>query len=294
MFIKKICFLLVLSITITNQAFSQFTLLDEAYKEKSQKKLDDFFELWRREIPPISDNQFLNLSDTSKEAYNVFKAFYNSRLNNIDKLESNDDRYKNVSYLIIQPKLPIRIQNKVYYTIDEKKTIYEELLSKYGKDSLDILRLSLSQFPEEDRDVEELYGNDFLFIDTIAEFRPDISFTNKQKAVYLTLPYEIGLTFFLGSQIDRNNERLHYTTYLPLKTINSRKKFLEHKIKIYKGHWGAYWQLITYPEVQIIIFDKEMQYAKIYFRIVYEGGEAILKKEEDKWIIQSSQITWVE
>ena len=101
--------------------------------------------------------------------------------------------------------------------------------------------------------------------------------------VYLNSLYYTGLTKFLGSIIKKNKERLNYTYYLSEKEVKKRQLFLEQNIKVWEGHWGAYWQLLTYPEVNSIIFDKEMEYAKVFFRIVYEGGEALLKKENGKW-----------
>ena len=74
----------------------------------------------------------------------------------------------------------------------------------------------------------------------------------------------------------------------------NRKKFLENYIKIWYGHWGGYWQLYSYPTASSIIFDKDMKYARIYFRMVYEGGEAILKNENNKWILISAKRTWIE
>ena len=58
-----------------------------------------------------------------------------------------------------------------------------------------------------------------------------------------------------------------------------RKMFLENYIKIFHGHWGGYWQLHSYPEAESITFDKNMEYARVDFRLVYEGGFAILKNE---------------
>ncbi len=73
-----------------------------------------------------------------------------------------------------------------------------------------------------------------------------------------------------------------------------RKAFLENDIKIWYGHWGSYWQLDSYPVVYSITFDKRMLYARVDFRMVYEGGEAVLKKKNGQWVLVTSKRTWIE
>ncbi len=48
------------------------------------------------------------------------------------------------------------------------------------------------------------------------------------------------------------------------------------------------------PVFYIQSFFLEMNYAKLFFRLVYQGGEAYLKKENGKWNLISSKLTWIE
>ena len=65
-------------------------------------------------------------------------------------------------------------------------------------------------------------------------------------------------------------------------------------MKIFHGHWGGYWQFLSYPQVYSITFDNDMKFARVDFRLVYQGGEAFLKNEEGVWTLMSSKLTWIE
>ncbi|SBW02461.1 hypothetical protein [uncultured Dysgonomonas sp.] len=290
---KKAIVLFLLCL-LFSQSYSQFNLLEEAYKKKSKEKLNEFFNDWQKETPSISDAEFENLTDREKEVYKVFGAFYNPvNLQTIGRSEWGDTIYQSVKYLIVQNSIQYRIQNRVFFTEEEKVAVYKKLQEEYGQQGLDSLKLqSIPAFAEE-WVTEELIENENVHTDTITDFRPVLFFSDK-KVVYLNSLYNIGLTHFLGTHIIKNKDRLTYAYYLSDKEIGKRQTFLEQNIKVWRGHWGAYWQLLTYPEVNIIVFDKEMKYARVFFRIVYEGGEALLKKEEGEWNIISSKLTWIE
>ena len=124
-------------------------------------------------------------------------------------------------------------------------------------------------------------------------FRPGLSF-NSPKAVILTSFYDALLNSFLGNK------------HLPLGTgsimaparskgeSEKRQQFLQHCIRIFYGHWGGYWQLYSYPVVSTITFDKTFDNALIEYRMVYEGGEAYLKKVNGVWTLIGAQRTWIE
>jgi len=126
--------------------------------------------------------------------------------------------------------------------------------------------------------------------DSIMNFRPSINCNNK-KPLYLTSHYDSILNNFLG------NKYFQLGVMSPATAKDESKKrqaFLEHEIKIFYGHWGGYWQLFSYPVAYSITFDKQMHYAKVNFRMVYEGGEAILENQSGRWVLISSRRTWIE
>lgn len=130
--------------------------------------------------------------------------------------------------------------------------------------------------------------------DSIIDFRPDLTFNNGVKNLYLTLNYEIALNAFLGSD--------HYPlgTYgimspaVPDEESYKRQQFLNKYLMIFHGHWGGYWHLETHPEVSVMHFDTGMQKVKFSFRVVYMFGEAYLEKKDGRWELVSSDITMIE
>lgn len=129
---KKAIVLFLLCL-LFSQSYSQFNLLEEAYKKKSKEKLNEFFIDWQKEIPSISNVEFENLTDIEKEAYKVFGAFYNpEELQTIGSSEWGDTIYQAVKYLIVQNSIQYRIQNRVFFTEEEKVAVYKKLRKKYG------------------------------------------------------------------------------------------------------------------------------------------------------------------
>jgi hypothetical protein len=54
--------------------------------------------------------------------------------------------------------------------------------------------------------------------------------------------------------------------------------------------WGGYWHLETYPEVALTSFDR----ATIHFRVGYQGGEAKIVRQGNRWKLRRSKATWIE
>ena len=235
---------------------AQDSLLWNAYKKKDTSELRQFFERWSVETPALSDAGIDGLNDTLGNVYEVYKAFY--RPQNIGQLggsEWGDSIYANVSYLILQDELHFAFA-----------------------DTLGI-----------DQDADILPGSK----DSIVHFRPEVGFASP-KTVILTEYYDTLLNAFLGN------------THLPLGAGNimaparskgesaDREAFLGRVVKIWYGHWGGYWQLHSYPLVGQLILDRKMESAQVYFRMVYEGGTAYLKKINGKWELVSAKRTWIE
>ena len=258
----------------TSYIFSQpdIKMLEKAYKEKSATKLKDFFVGWSQDVPPITDTELLELNDTIQQTYKAFISFYKPhRLDSIGGSEWGNDIYKKADFVIVQNAIEIYFTDKVYYSAQETE---KYIFNFFGPDSRE-------------------NAGDRILTDSITDFRPAVR-CDKKTPLFLTEKYDKIINSFLG-----NN-------YLPLGTggiMNparskgqsaKRKKFLENYVKIFHGHWGGYWQLYSYPEVYSITFDNDMKYARIDFRLVYEGGEALLKNEEGVWTLISSELTWIE
>ena len=298
----KLSVLVILSFSI-NYTYSQTTagILEKAYKEKSTKKLKDFFYTWSQDIPPITDLEISGYNDTIKQAYKSFIAFYKPhRLDSIGGSEWGNDIYKNVDFLIVQNTLKIYFIDKVFYSEEEKEefVINEINIRYFDRDST---RISIiERLKNNNRDIDFYYRRysgeklkKSILTDSIMNFRPAIH-CNGKIPLFLTETYKEMINAFLGNK------------FLPLGAggimnparakgqSEKRKRFLENYVKIFHGHWGGYWQLYSYPQAYSITFDNNMEYARIDFRLVYQGGEAFLKNENGIWKLISSKLTWIE
>jgi len=260
-----ISFFLLITICCFGQKRTQ--LLSKAYQTKSIQLLDTFFRNWIIETKALSIESFNSLNDKTKEVYNVFQVFYNPKdLDKIGGSECGNDLYKNAKYLVIQ--------NQVIYEIGDSITVA-------SNDTLNYINYITTK------------DNSAFPTDTLKNFRPNINL-DSSKTVVLTKDYDDLLNYFLGSK----HTKLGIGNIMaPAKSSGESKKrqeFLEKFIKIFYGHWGSYWQLYSYPTVQKIRFDNSFTNAIVYYRMVYEGGEAYLKKINSKWTLIKAERTWIE
>jgi hypothetical protein len=274
-------------------------LLEEAYKRRSKKQLNSFFENWHNQISATSENEVAKLDNIKCQAYRVFTVFYKPL--NIDSLggsEFGNDVYKYSSFLIVQNSVYIYSTDKIFYSKNDTDGAIVNYINKsIFDDTLKIMMLK-RQNGKLDRTIYENFKREAIknengtLVDSIMNFKPKIN--GSKPALYLTKKYDTVLKSFLGNK------------YLPLGSggimnpatsigeSKKRQKFLEYYIKIWNGHWGGYWQLRSYPSVYSIVFDEEIKYAKVNFRMIYEGGEAILQNINGQWQLISSKITWIE
>jgi hypothetical protein len=280
-------------------------LLEEAYRTQSKEKLKQFFREWSGNIPAISGQELSQLNTRQKEAYAVFTAFYKPhRLDSLGGSEWGTAIYQKTSFLLVQNEVKIRVTDKIFYSDAVIDSIITSVVTRTVQEDSTKQRLLKKINGRLSQNIRAEYGFETSFsfhnsrdsekpIDSIDTFRPVIKVPGKQ-AIYLTSKREKTLKAFLGDK------------HLPLGTggimnparsngeSDKRKKFLESAIKIWYGHWGGYWQLNSYPVAYSITFDKNLLYARINFRMVYEGGEAILKKTNGQWTLLSSRRTWIE
>lgn len=239
-------------------AQNDFEILENAYKKRSQKKLNLFLQNWQEASIPKDTLDALGPLET--DVYSVFKDFYNPlNLGSIGKSEWGDGLYSEIDYVIVQNKIFIYT-----YEIDSLSFINE-----LNRDSIKFKK------------------------DSINDFRPDLNF-GQVKTLFLFPKYEIAINKFLGTK----NEPLGSGNIMnPAKArglSEKRQKFLNKKLKIIHGHWGGYWHIITHPFVFNISFNANYTVAHINFRLVYQGGEAHYIKQNGQWILEKSNLTWIE
>ena len=296
--------MLMLSGTPCLRAQTAAYRLDDAYRKKSPELLDDFFKYWQAETPTVSAGELDTASELQRECYDVFTAFYRPLA--IDSLGGTDwdnGLYWHVRYLLVQNSIYVFTVDKIHYTdAEEDAYITARVKKAYPNDSA--MRAYLlhrspdgqlpyptwARFAPNTRVRYPFVKN--MPADSIMDFRPPVKAADKVP-VYLTPAYEDLLVTFLGNQdMPLGSGRGPYPTR-SRKESGNRKKFLETYIRLFYGHWGGYWQLVSYPLVHYVTFDRNREYARVDFRMVYEGGEAVLHKENGQWTLLSVQRTWM-
>jgi len=293
--------MLILSTALFGQ--NPKTQLNKAYKKHTPCQLYGFFQQWQAEIPTITQNEFNALDNIQQNAYKAFSAFYKPhRTDSIGGSEFGTDIYKNVTFLIVQNQLIINSSEKVYYTAQDTENyvvahineanIHDSVKTKLlERQNGQLSELVLDNFGPNHINTFPEYKP--VRIDSIGNFRPPV-YCNGKFPLYLTSKYEKILTSFLGNQyVSLGKGGIMNPAHAKGKS-NSKKIFLEKHIHIYYGHWGGYWQLLSYPQVYSITFDKDMNYALIDYRMIYEGGCALLKNEDGNWKIIDVHRTWIE
>lgn len=294
--------LLAVSLTASGQSKSQAKLLKDAYKSQSTELLYKFFDNWSEEVKSNEDEA---QNPYVAEAHKVFAAFYQPM-----QIEKNSERitmYDDKPYFIVQGTL-WRIR-KADFILSKQTEIdsfmIARVLAAYADDTVHQKEWLENLDPEDSwTDIEMNYNGDIYAspfnitvpvstVDSAVEFRPPVHFEGK-KVVYLTKKYEKMLNSFLGNKhVDLGAENIMQPAYSKGES-RSKHSFINQAALIHYGHWGGYWQYETYPKANQIIFNPEMNRAVVMFRFVYEGGEAVLEKQNGEWVVVDSRLTWIE
>ncbi len=270
--------------------------LEDAYAANSTKLLHQFYTDWNREIKPATDSELNAMNDTLKQAYLAFTAFYKPL--NIEKLggsEWGNDIYKSVDFFVVQNYVKIYFTPKLVYSAQDSDDRMVNYIKTTVKDTAFRARCLKRYNGKLSQMVRENFWPDMkdTLADSIINFRPQINCDGKLP-LYLNSKYEDILNRFLGDDHYQLGRSGMMTPATSKGESERRKEFLEKGIKIFYGHWGGYWQFNSYPVAGRITFDRQMRYAKVNFRMVYQGGEAILENDNGKWKLISSRLTWIE
>ncbi len=278
---------------------SQSDLLESAYQKKSKKMLTQFFENWAKEV---QSNESKALNDTISEAFKVFRGFYKpTKLSFLTGNKWENSIYSKSKYFLVQNRLiNIFFVDRVYYsnretdslTIAKIKEVYESnqtmqsLWISYDKNGRLVDRAVKTFGPNSDE--YKIYKS--VLVDSINEFYPSIDYEDK-KAVYLTQEYYNLIRNYLEKPYSKRDSGV----IIPKKTINEswkRHKFIDKLITTFYNPESRFLYLGTQPYAYSITFDKNMKFAKVNYIMTFKGGEAILEKQGDKWVIIKGETTW--
>ena len=289
----SIIFLLLLTVVVSVMAQSsqQAKLLKKAYRLHSTQMLYDFFDNWSEEVQS-NENEAEN--PYVAEAHKVFAAFY-------------------------QPLQTYRDSNQRYTLYDEKKyfivqgSLYRILVAECIPreqaeiDSFVVSRIRQTYYMDDSLQnmwIERHKQRNFVpyysigwphftrvpltTVDSAVSFRPPVHFDGK-KVVYLTDGYKELLNSFLGNcYVELGTYNIMQTAFSKGKS-RKRQEFFNKAALIFYGHWGGYWEYVTFPKAVNIIFNKEMNRAIVNFRFIYEGGEVSLEKKDGEWTVVHNQ-----
>lgn len=297
---KFIFFILLwaISLTISCQRDPQAQLLKKAYQSQSTELLYKFFNNWSEEV---KSNEGEAQSPYVAEAHKVFAAFYQPQ-----QIVSTDIDchflYDEKPYFIVQSSLwkILQAETILYRQEEIDSLMIARIRRMYSDDTVeqqDWIKYVRDNHPnlcyESSDAIRQFELIATTTLDSAVEFRPPVHFEGK-KVVYLTKKYEKMLNSFLGKRhIAFSEENIMQPAKSKGKSL-SKHRFFNQAALIFYGHWGGYWQFETYPKANQIIFNPEMNRAVVLFRYVYEGGEAVLEKQNGEWKVVDFQFTWIE
>lgn len=275
---------------ICTQLFSQHSelkQLENAYQNQNNDSLRLFFLNWEREYKPISMEDWMQLSDTVQDVYEIYYDFFNpfnlSRL--LDYSSCWDSNYLDVQYLI----LPAQIEYGFVKNFDEAylvsciaKNESKNLFQYYKRKKYVLLYSEVKMYLK----YKKMYHTK---IDTLFNFYPNIS-DKKCKVLYFSNKYkQITDVFFNNDTTGFKDE--YRSGYLMKKEEKwNRMVWVSPFIKTAKTHDFFNVLLLSFPEIKIIYFNEKRDQAIIYFYISYAMGETIYVKENNKWKFKSSKI----
>ena len=232
--------------------------LETAFQVSSTDDLVKFFRDWNVSISSNTVN-FIKQDKISEAIFEIYKEFYSPLdLTNLGDWEWGNSLNSNSKYVAVQNKIVFAELKEEFFDTYFYQGIYETIT-----------------------------------FDTICDFRPPLNL-GKDKVLYLTPNYEKSLNMFLGTQSTEMGENGIMTPSMPREDSEKRYSFIRPYIPILHGHWGGYWHLATHPEISWIVIDTKNGASKVYFRVGYQGGEALLKKKSNGWKIVESRATWIE
>lgn len=222
--------------------------------DTSSNRLSKFFNEWNESITSNTED-FINQNDSIKAVFNVYRTFYKPlNLLELGDWEWGNELNSNARY--------VAVQNKIFYAV-----LPGNNLDKYD------WKTSRT--------------------DSIDNFRPPI-LIGTDSVLYLTKEYELAISSFLGSEMTELGEGNIMSPSRPIEESQQRFELIRPFVPILAGHWGGYWHIESHPDASLIVFNQELTKARISFRVGYQGGSAILEKQNGQWVITESKETWIE
>lgn len=234
----------------------QASLLRQAYQTKSDSLLRKFLNNWAKESRTVSAaNTNKKENDTLRNLYEVYNAFYKK------------DRTSFSRYLL----LPDRIS---YHVIDSLPQTGQVDSFYYAEPNLSALNDSIYK-----------YYDQFI---TLQPFYPRLQLL-RSKTLLLTESYKKLIEQFLDTTLvsssyyaeEKTTERAH---------SDFKINFLGAYLDVVGRHWGHFYDYMSFPEIDLVLFDRSLTHAVISYDLSCKGGAAYMEKQNGKWSIVEERI----
>jgi hypothetical protein len=290
--LKKLCALLFPFLSLSGFCQTEIQLLNTAYAKDSAQLFTSVLNQWHQS----AQNKAVGSSpvnDTILDAYSVFQYFF--RPENFDTIAGtvlSKQHYQDHLYLPVQNSIDICFTNRLYYSQAETDSIglnysktqilnlpqhpsdYDFMMKNYGYMPKDLIR---------DMGINKISAsNPVKLWMSISDFRPQISPADK-KVIYLSSHIDTVINAFLGNKYVAGYKRVFTLSAQAENT--KRKKALEQYLKLWYGKTDGGWQLISYPYVQSLTFDKDRSYVSLNIRLPYLTGTVMMKRDASGWKI---------
>jgi hypothetical protein len=255
-----------LSVTVKSQQ-SQERLLDEAYKINSAKKLKLFIDRWAT-VSSLSLAKWATTKNDTIKAFNeVYRQFYLSENEGITQIDS------------ATPSVYIVVDDDPIMAVTDTLPIGDSTDGYPNEPNYELLQ-SLA-YQEGNR--EQM-------------FQSYVPVLGIPKVIVLSLnsKYNSYIKKFLTSKavVKKQNDN----GYPGEDAGHDEQKvaFLSAYLPMVKRHWGNYWNYLSYPNINRIVFNKELTSAVVSYKLSSRGGMACYKKTAMGWTLIDKRILTIQ
>lgn len=162
--------------------------------------------------------------------------------------------------------------------------------------------------PDSTNDQEKIITPPFLLVQSTLKIRVEVDDdkyvkhnidlfsplikSEEYKIIVLTEIRKKEILQFLGEPAI-SPKRGVYDTFRNKSERANRYQYLSKVLTITPGHWNS-WNLVAFPEVLEIQFNKAQTKAVVLLRFKYGGATATYEKKNGRWLFKSCEQTWVE
>jgi hypothetical protein len=120
----------------------------------------------------------------------------------------------------------------------------------------------------------------YFYKDSIVDFHPTIELKNRKILTSSSIYFQT-INLFLNPEMSDEED----TTQSKTLNYYNKKNWLDSfkLFHIFCGYSCYKCVIEPYPLIENILINKDRDSATIYYRVNKSGGEAILKKEDNKW-----------